>query len=308
MISSSIGFPRARPSCIARVGPPALGLLGPLPGLVLLDERLFGPDAIELLLVHPLLDQLPLVPLLDERLVVARILEDASRLDLDDAFDHPIEQPAVVADDDHGTVELLGEEVLQPSTAVDVEVVRGFVEEEQVGGLQQEASQPESGLLPTRQRVHGLVEPLVLEPEPVERGVDLVFDGVATERLDPGVERRLPFHQLLEFIRLGRGHRLVDLLELRLGRMQGVEGPRGRLLHGVAGNELRMLAEMADPDATRELHRAVVGLELARDDAEKRALSGPVPADEPDLLRARRTASPRRGRSGTGRRVGCLRA
>ena len=136
----------------------------------------------------------------------------------------------------------------------------------------------------------------------MKRGVDLVFDGVATERLDPGVERRLPLHQLLEFIRLGRGHRLVDLLELRLDRMQGIEGPRGRLLHGVAGNELRMLAEMADPDASCELHRAMVGLELARDDAEKCALSRSVPADEPDLLAGldgqRRTVEDGPGREG----------
>ncbi len=52
-------------------------------------------------------------------------------------------------------------------------------------------------------------------------------------------------------------------------------------------------AEMTDPDASRQLHRAVVGLQLARDDAEKRALARPVPADETDLLagldRQRRT-------------------
>ena len=73
------------------------------------------------------------VSLRDERLVVPGILEDPTRFDLDDSFDDSIEQPPVMADQDHGAVELVGEKVFQPSPAEDVQVIGGFVQEQQIG-------------------------------------------------------------------------------------------------------------------------------------------------------------------------------
>ena len=78
-------------------------------------------------------DELSLATLLDEGPVVAGILQDPTGLDLDDPLHHPVEQPSVVADQDDGAVELVGQEVLEPLAAEDVEVIRRFVEQEEVG-------------------------------------------------------------------------------------------------------------------------------------------------------------------------------
>ena len=95
---------------------------------------------LELLLVAPLL-------LLHIKAVVARVKLRLAIVDLDDPAYHPVQEPAVVGDGQHGalvTVQIL----LQPFGGPEIQVVGGLVQQEDVGILQNQAGQVDPGLLP----------------------------------------------------------------------------------------------------------------------------------------------------------------
>ncbi len=210
----------------------AAGLLGALAGLVAGDELLLAADPVELLLVVAALRQHPLGAERDEVLVVARILAQPSLIDLDDPRHHAVEQPAVMAHDDHGAGELLGEEGLEPLPSLDVEVVRRLVEQQQIRLLEQQPREAEPRLLPARERADLLRELRVGEAEAVQRRVDLVVDRVAAERLDARLDLRLPLEQAIEpvgILALRSRHRGEDRVDLLMRRVQVGEGAfRGR--------------------------------------------------------------------------------
>ena len=106
----------------------AAGLLGALAGLVAHDVLLFRADLVELLLVVALAGEHALAAQVDEVRVVAGVLQDAALVHLDDAVHHGVQEPAIVAHHEHGARVLVGQEVLQPASALDVEVVGGLVE------------------------------------------------------------------------------------------------------------------------------------------------------------------------------------
>ena len=138
--------------------------------------------------------------------------------------------------------------------------------------------------MPSGEGVDGLIESIVLKTQAVKRRVDVVINGVASELFESGVEFRLLRHQPLEFITLCRGHVFIDLLELRLCRVESIEGAGGSLSKGVARNKFGMLGKMADPDAAGELHRSMVGYEFAGDHSEERALAGSISSDQSNFF------------------------
>ena len=79
------------------------------------------------------------------------------------------------------------ERVLEPLDGVGVEVVRGLVEQEQIGPGEQGAGDGHPLAHPTGQLCHRTVP--VLHSQPVEEGTRLVLGVPAAERLDPVGER-----------------------------------------------------------------------------------------------------------------------
>ena len=69
---------------------------------------------------------------LHELAVVARVVDDRLIVDVEDSSSHSIEKPAIVRDDD-GAAAKARQEPLEPANGNDVEVVGGFVEQQEVG-------------------------------------------------------------------------------------------------------------------------------------------------------------------------------
>jgi len=80
------------------------------------------------------------------------------------------------------------------------------------------------------------------------------------------------------------GHCIEDALELSLDDGKLREGRGGGTVDGEVGVELRMLVQVADAPAALDLNRAVIGLELARDDAKERALALAVASHQSDAF------------------------
>ena len=99
-------------------------------------------------------------------------------------------------DEDHRGVERL-ELALEPLEALDVEVVRRLVEQEQVGIARERARERRAGQLAARERVERTVEVGVDEPEAAHGGRRAVAPRPAARVLEPrlrlgvAAERRL---------------------------------------------------------------------------------------------------------------------
>src|SRR5207237_8232603 len=82
----------------------------------------------------------------------------ASLFELDDPRHRPVEEGAVVRDDDEAAAEL-GDEALEPLESLEVEVVRGLVEAEHLEARQQQRGEPCPRGLAARERGQRLSEP-----------------------------------------------------------------------------------------------------------------------------------------------------
>ena len=102
-----------------------------------------------------------------------------------------LEEPAIVRDEDDRGVERL-QVRLQPLQRLDVEVVGGLVEQQQVGIARERARQRRAGQLAAGERLQRAVQVLVAEPEPVQRRVDRLAPVVPAGVLEPalGAARR----------------------------------------------------------------------------------------------------------------------
>ena len=196
--------------------------------------------------------------------VVALVGEEAAAVYLADPLGHVVEEVAVVRDGQH-RAGVVPQELLEPEHRFRVQVVRGLVEQQQVGRLEQQAAERHAAPLAAGevvdrfvgvgalQRVHGLGELAVKVP--AVRGVDLGLElaHLLHERVEVGVGLGHLHADGVEALHLREdvAEGLLDVLEDRLILVEG------RFLeqdaHGIARREARL--------AVRDLLEAGHGLE-----------------------------------------------
>ncbi len=182
----------------------------------------------------------------EEGVVVAVVEMEALPCDFDDAADEGVEEFAVVRD--HEDRAGVGFEVfLEPEEGFEVEVVGGFVEEEEVGLLDEEAGEVGAHDPAAGEGAGGAVEVGVAEGEAFEDAAGFWFDFPAAV-----------------FV--------------------GVHG--GEFEDGFVASGGGFLGEEAEGDAAFHGDLAVVGALFAEDDGEERGFAGAVGADEADAFAA----------------------
>ncbi len=211
--------------------------------------------------------------------VVALVGVEVAAVDLGDPLGDVVKEVAVVGDGDDGAL-VAGQVLLEPEHGLGVEVVGGLVQEEEVGGLQEQLAQGDAAALTTgevldlgvrrgaAQGVHGLLE-LGVEV-PGVGGVQGVLEGahLRHEGVEVGVRVRHGGADLVVAVQLGLdlGNALLDVAEHRLVLVE-----RG------------LLQEDADAVAGGQAGLAVGGLVDAGHDLEDGGLAGAVGADHADL-------------------------
>ena len=199
------------------------------------------------------------------------------------ALGHDVEEIAVVADGQHGAAEVENV-VLQPLRGAHVEVVSRLVQQEDVRVLEYEPREIHAGLFAAGEQ--GELAPAHLggDVEAVGDAVALVVHVVAAEAAKIVRELVIFFEQRLAAV---RGHEALELLHSRgHGPQAGV-----RLAQHVLGGP----ALGVDGDLAYESHappaaygrRALVGLQLAGEDAEERGLAAAVGAEYTHALPGR---------------------
>ncbi len=202
-----------------------------------------------------------------DKLVVAAGGEaDLAVVEVGDGLDGAVEQAAVVADDDAGAGEA-GDVALEPEGGLEVEVVGGLVEQQQVGGGEQGGGQGDAHAPAAGVAVHGAGLLGGVETEPGQDG-----GGAGGRCVGPDGAQAL--------VDFGEADGLGGVLFGDQGEAFGVG-----LEHGVeqalpAG--WRFLLDPGHAGAAAEADGAAVDAEFAGDGAQQGALAGAVAADQAD--------------------------
>src|SRR5512138_358593 len=160
-----------------------------------------------------LLDLLPLLGVLrldaaadlallpDHVVVAAGVEDDRLVVDVRDVRADRVQEVAVVRDrDEHALVRL--EELLEPADRVDVEVVRGLVEEESLRVPEERLREQDAQLVAARERAHRLVVPGLLDAEALQELRRVGLRRVAVLLADEDLELREPVAVLVGDLRL----------------------------------------------------------------------------------------------------------
>ncbi len=143
----------------------------------------------------------PLVPRAGE-------VEAASALDLEHRGRHRLEEPAVVGDEHDGRVDRR-QLALEPLEALDVEVVRRLVEQQQVGVAGERAAERGARQLAARERRELAVEVVIAKAEPAQNRRGTVAPVPAAGVLEPRLRLAVAAHRRL-VVHAAR-HRLLEL-------------------------------------------------------------------------------------------------
>ncbi len=182
----------------------------------------------------------------------------------------------------HDGALVLLQEPFEPGHRLGVEVVRGLVEEQKVGGSQQQPAERDAAPFASRERRHVGVGRR--QPEGVHRQLDARVQIPPAGRFDSVLDPALLLEDLVHL--LGRevlAEPRVDLvvaLEQRLDVRDPLLDVAEHVLRRI---EPRLLVQHADRNAAGGPRLAQERLVLARHDAEQRTLARPVEAEHANL-------------------------
>ena len=195
--------------------------------------------------------------------VIAQVAAGDAPLGLDDLIADPIEEGPVMADDHQGTG-LADQVVLEPLDRLDVQVVRRFVQQQQVRLLEEHLAQGNPHLPAARVVRHELLGPLRGEADGGQQLVDAGIELIAMEALKSALQPAEFMDELVEVIGvvcgLLGGHLLFHLA-LAVEHLGGLaEGLEELLTHRARQIDVKFLLEVDDAGFPLLHHLPTAGL------------------------------------------------
>src|SRR6185503_7214760 len=264
--------------------PAALRLTGILPRDVAADEILLRRDDLALLVERALLTEAMLGALAHEIRVAAIVGLSGAALEVQHVVGGRVQEGTVVAHD-QDTAGEVAQVPLEPLRRLEVEVVGGLVEQEEIRGSDELAGQTKPAALAAAQGADQLSScPIGIESKSLENGRDAGVDRVAIGALELLEIAAVTVQQLLgcmlsQLSDLGgmSQHLVLQLHQIGIGREGGVP-------HGFDSGELPVLVEHRHPEAARPAHDAAVWILFPGDESKQRGLAAPIaPHDSPAL-------------------------
>ena len=202
-----------------------------------------------------------------KRVIAARIERYSAPFQMQDMVDNIVQQIALMADDEDSCAIIL-EEILQPQGRLEVEMVGGLIEQQQVGRREQQRTQRDAHLPAARIAVEWALLHLLVKPQSDEY-------APGPRRRAVGVDGDQPVVHIAEPVRVFAGLAFGEQRgALRIGGKHGLER-----CCGAAGGFLR---DIAQTRAARHVDAAAIGLDLADDRLHQRRFSGTISSDQAD--------------------------
>ena len=262
----------------------SLRLTGILSRDVAADEILLRRDDLALLVERALLAEATLGALTHEVRVAAIIGLPGPTLEVQHVIRDAVEKGAVVTHDQHAAGQS-AQVPLEPLRGLQVEVVGGLVEEEQISRCHQLAGETKPAPLAAAQGADQLSScPVGIESQALQNGRDPSVDRVAIgalELLEIAVVAlqqliRSVFPQLSNLSGMGQ-HLVLQLHQMGVGREGGVP-------HRFDPGKLPMLVQHRHSEPARPAHDTAVRILFPGDEPKQRGLAAPVATyDSPTL-------------------------
>ena len=211
--------------------------------------------------------------------VVALVGVQMPAVDLADPLGHVVQEVAVVRDGEHRSLVLV-EELLEPQDRLGVQVVRRFVQKQQVRRLKQQAAERHAPAFAAGEHVHRHIGVGALQR--VHRLRELAVQIPAVDCVDSILQLAHFRHERVE-VGVGLGHEPADLVEAIDLRLHVAKRELDILKHRLVLIERRLLLEDSHGVAGREARLAVGDLLHARHQLQKRGLAHAVRTDHADF-------------------------
>ena len=206
--------------------------------------------------------------------IVARVELELLRVEVHDRLHHGVEEVAVVGDQQQ-RARIAREPVLEPQHGVEVEVVGGLVEQQQLGARHQRLREVEAHAPAAGKARHRIAVTRIRDAESREELGRACPCGVAADRLEAMVQLgdQVPVVRLRG---LGGGEGRLDLAQLGVA----VE----HVLARWRGDGRRLLRDVGDAPRRRQLDVARLRCQFAAQQREQRRLAAAVGADHAHFL------------------------
>ncbi len=211
--------------------------------------------------------------------VVAFVRDAGAAVQFQDPAGDVVEEVTVVGNRYHGAREVV-QETLQPGHRVGIQVVGRFVQQQHVGGRQQQAAQGHTALFTTGQVLDARIPGR--QAQGVGGNVQLALQVVAVGGLQDGLELGLLGGQLVE-VGIGFGIGGVDLVQACLGVLDHADRFLDYFTHRLVRVQLRFLRQVANVDVGHRTGFAVEFLVDARHDPQQGRFTGAVQAEHANL-------------------------
>ena len=204
-------------------------------------------------------------------------VRDPAPVELQDAGRQALQEASIVGDEEQGPGEVL-EEALEPINGVDVQMVGGLVQQQQVRLPHQGLGEQHPPLETARQ---GVERGVAIQAQARDDPLGALLDGPAA----PLLEGLLDPRQTVQVFLAGVGPEPVGETVVLRHQVAQIPQPLG---HQVEDARIRMagdlLGEPGDAHPLPRTHGARIRRDLARDQPEQGGLARPVAPDETDPL------------------------
>ena len=198
---------------------------------------------------------------------------------MQDVIDYRVEESAIMRDQQHRLIEIV-EIALEPAGGGQIEVIGGFVEDQEIGGCRELTGKRQPAPLATRQGDRLARARLDrIEPQTGEHRVDARRSGIAAGMFESlevvGITIEHFWRRLIAGVADGVGLGRQVVLQLQ----QLGEPARCGVPHGDRATQVAILVHHGDPHSRRARDDAAIRLPIARDQLHQGGLAGAVPTD-----------------------------
>ncbi len=163
-------------------------------------------------------------------------------------------------------------------------MVRGLVEQQEIGLLQEQLGQGKARALATAQVANFEIELLILKAQAVQCGVDAVVDGVAARQLHLPLQGFLPPQEGIQAVALGVGHLGEELIQAAVQIVQLAEGGFGLATQRLLGVEIGILGQVPYSGGSLLLEMPLIGCHESGDGPHEGGLAAAVAPHKADPL------------------------
>ena len=246
-----------------------------------IDESLQLLDAVPLVAISGFELFAALLLLLQVLFVIAGIEMHAAIPDLDDFVDCDVQEIAVMRNQ-HNRVRVIGQVLLQPIAGFQIQVIGGFIQQQQVRLFEQQLGQSDAHLPAAGKLLGALVPFLVRKPEPGDHRPHLRLDGVAVAitKFTIQVMEAVGHLRVLDAGGIQLRHFARELFHLDFHLLQRREYGHAFGEDSSAGEREPVLRQVAGANAARDAELSVVQRFQAGQHFEQRRFTGAVRAHQ----------------------------